>query len=230
MGLILLFIAGALVIAYCAWALILYLLQATFLYQPVRDVLETPAKLGLDFESVIFKTSDGLLLTGWYVPAPLEMSHQVKSTQTQAGLLTGPADKSQLTILFCQGNGGNVMHRLGQRFESCAVCAAGKDRGAVYGCVKWGHDFEYTSDGTLFGSKYIWKRWVEGGDFAREWGTHNVTLGGGDGGPYHDQTLGMLGTEDNPNLDPGFWFAEQVGMPPSSSMLSTIAPYFRDSD
>ena len=90
MGLILLYIAGALVIAYCGWALVLYLLQATFLYQPVRDVLDTPAKLGLDFQSVLFKTSDGLLLTGWYIPA----------------------EKSELTILFCQGNGGNVMHRL----------------------------------------------------------------------------------------------------------------------
>jgi fermentation-respiration switch protein FrsA (DUF1100 family) len=90
MGLILLYIAGALVIAYCGWALVLYFLQASFLYQPVRDVLDTPSKLGLDFESVLFKTSDGLLLTGWYIPA----------------------DKSELTILFCQGNGGNVMHRL----------------------------------------------------------------------------------------------------------------------
>lgn len=90
MGLILLYIAGALIIAYCGWALVLYFLQAMFLYQPVWDVLDTPSKLGLDFEGVIFKTSDGLLLTGWYVPA----------------------DKSDLTILFCQGNGGNVMHRL----------------------------------------------------------------------------------------------------------------------
>jgi len=90
MGLILLYIAGALIIAYCGWALVLYLLQATFLYQPVRDVLDTPSKLGLDFQSVLFKTSDGLLLTGWYIPA----------------------EKSELTILFCQGNGGNVMHRL----------------------------------------------------------------------------------------------------------------------
>jgi len=90
MGLILLYIAGALIIGYCGWGLMLYLLQATFLYDPVRGVSDTPAKLGLDFEGVLFKTSDGLLLTGWYIPA----------------------EKSELTILFCQGNGGNVMHRL----------------------------------------------------------------------------------------------------------------------
>jgi len=86
----LLSIAVVLFIAYCGLGLTLYLMQSVFLYGPVREVTYTPDDLGLDFESVAFKTSDGLRLTGWYVPA----------------------ENSKLTILFCHGNGGNIMHYL----------------------------------------------------------------------------------------------------------------------
>jgi fermentation-respiration switch protein FrsA (DUF1100 family) len=56
----------------------------------VQEVPYTPDELGLDFEDVVFKTSDGLKLTGWYIPV----------------------ENSELTVLFCHGNGGNIMHRL----------------------------------------------------------------------------------------------------------------------
>jgi fermentation-respiration switch protein FrsA (DUF1100 family) len=65
-------------------------MQPTFLYSPVQEVSNTPDELGMDFEDVVFKTEDGLRLNGWYVPA----------------------ENSQLTVLFCHGNGGNIMHRL----------------------------------------------------------------------------------------------------------------------
>ena len=83
-------IAAMLFIAYWALGLILYFMQPTFLYRPVRQILYTPGELGLDFESVVFESADGLRLTGWYVPA----------------------DDSELTVLFCHGNGGNISHRL----------------------------------------------------------------------------------------------------------------------
>ncbi len=54
------------------------------------EIPYTPDELGLDFEDVVFQSSDGLKLTGWYVPA----------------------ENSKLTVLFCHGNGGNMMHRL----------------------------------------------------------------------------------------------------------------------
>jgi fermentation-respiration switch protein FrsA (DUF1100 family) len=79
-----------LLIAYGVWAVTLYLKQSSVLYNPVREVLYTPEELGLDFESVAFKSTDGLQLTGWYIPA----------------------ENSNLTVLFCHGNGGNMMHRL----------------------------------------------------------------------------------------------------------------------
>lgn len=86
----LLYIFGVLFFAYLGWAIILYNMQAKFLYRPVRDVIYTPEELDLDYEDVIFKSEDGLQLNGWWVPA----------------------QDSRFTVLFCHGNGGNIMHRL----------------------------------------------------------------------------------------------------------------------
>jgi fermentation-respiration switch protein FrsA (DUF1100 family) len=83
-------ITAVLFIAYWGLGLVLYFMQPKFLYSPVQEVAYTPGELGLDFESVVFKTSDGLRLTGWYIPA----------------------ENSEMTVLFCHGNGGNIMHRL----------------------------------------------------------------------------------------------------------------------
>ena len=77
-------------LAYGAFALYLYFMQLKFLYCPVREITYTPEGLGLDFENITFRTADNVKLTGWYIPAP----------------------NSELTILFCHGNGGNIMHRL----------------------------------------------------------------------------------------------------------------------
>ena len=83
-------IVGVLLITYLAFAAVLYVLQPRFLYGPVREVSSTPAELKLDFENVVFKSADGLDLSGWYIPAK----------------------NSKLTLLFCHGNGGNIGHRL----------------------------------------------------------------------------------------------------------------------
>ena len=90
MGSMLISIAVVLFIAYGGLGLILYFMQPMFLYGPVQEVPYTPGELGLDFEEVIFKSADGLQLSGWYIPA----------------------NNSELTVLFCHGNGGNMMHRL----------------------------------------------------------------------------------------------------------------------
>lgn len=86
----LLYLAVAPLVAYCGFGLILYLMQSRFVYWPKQGTWTTPNKIGLEFEDVVFRTSDGLLLNGWYVPAD------------------GPG----LTVLFCHGNGGNIAHRL----------------------------------------------------------------------------------------------------------------------
>jgi fermentation-respiration switch protein FrsA (DUF1100 family) len=88
--LILIEIFAVLLIAYSALGWTLYFMQPTFVYKPVRDVSYTPDELGLDFEEVTLKTADGVQLSSWYVPA----------------------ENSELTVLFCHGNGGNITHRL----------------------------------------------------------------------------------------------------------------------
>lgn len=83
-------VAVVLFIAYWGLGTILYFMQPAFLYSSVREVPYTPDELGLDFENVVFESSDGLRLSGWYIP--------VKD--------------SRFTVLFCHGNGGNMMHCL----------------------------------------------------------------------------------------------------------------------
>ncbi len=77
-------------VAYWLLGVILYYMQPAFMYTPVRDVPYSPDELGLDFEQVTFRTSDRLHLSGWFIPAP----------------------GAEFTVLFCHGNGGNMMHRL----------------------------------------------------------------------------------------------------------------------
>ena len=90
MGSMLISIVVVLFVAYSALGLALYFMQPMFLYKPVLEVSYTPDELGMDFEKVTLKTADGLLLSGWYIPA----------------------EDSEFTVLFCHGNGGNMMHRL----------------------------------------------------------------------------------------------------------------------
>jgi len=79
-----------LVVAYSAIGWTLYFMQPTFLYKPVRDVLYTPEELDIEFEDVSLETADNVKLNGWFIPA----------------------QNARFTILFCHGNGGNIMHRL----------------------------------------------------------------------------------------------------------------------
>ena len=78
------------VLVYAVAGLTLLFLQPRLLYRPTREVSLTPADIGLDFEEVRFDSSDGVALTGWYVPVK----------------------EARFTVLFCHGNGGNIMHGL----------------------------------------------------------------------------------------------------------------------
>lgn len=86
----LLSIAITLFIVYWGVGTILYLRQTSFMYSPVREVMYSPDELGMDFEQVTLRTEDDLNLSAWYIPA----------------------EDAQFTVLFCHGNGGNIMHRL----------------------------------------------------------------------------------------------------------------------
>jgi fermentation-respiration switch protein FrsA (DUF1100 family) len=77
-------------VAYLVLGVLLYIMQPVFLYSPIQEISDTPGELGMYFENVVFETEDGLRLNGWYIPA----------------------ENTQFTVLFCHGNGGNIMHRL----------------------------------------------------------------------------------------------------------------------
>ena len=78
------------VAVYVGIALLMYLFQSHLLYFPRREIVGTPALLGLAFTDEEFRTSDGVRLHGWFVPA----------------------DSATATMLFFHGNGGNISYLL----------------------------------------------------------------------------------------------------------------------
>ena len=88
-----LFVLAVGLVGYLGIGLFLYLMQSRLVHLPNipgRELLTTPAELGLDYREVRFGTADGMTLHGWYLPAP----------------------SSRGVLLFCHGNAGNISHRL----------------------------------------------------------------------------------------------------------------------
>jgi len=85
------------------YRLFIYLVAALLLIMPLRTALEhhflyfpairheaTPASIGLVYEAVDFRATDGTQLTGWLIPG----------------------QNGAPVVLFCMGNAGNISHRL----------------------------------------------------------------------------------------------------------------------
>jgi fermentation-respiration switch protein FrsA (DUF1100 family) len=83
---IIVIIAGA----YIAFAGFLFIFQSNYVYYPERVLSNDPGSIGLSFEAISFETSDGVKLSGWFIPS----------------------DNARGVILFCHGNAGNISHRL----------------------------------------------------------------------------------------------------------------------
>jgi fermentation-respiration switch protein FrsA (DUF1100 family) len=82
----------ATIACYAVLALVVYLMQARMLYLPGvpgRALDRTPADIGADYRDVSIRTSDGVMLHGWFLP--------------------GDSDR---VLLFFHGNAGNISHRL----------------------------------------------------------------------------------------------------------------------
>ncbi|GAB4349611.1 MAG: alpha/beta hydrolase [Gammaproteobacteria bacterium] len=80
-------------IGYLALGAYLYFQQSRLLFLPqlpTRAIGLTPAHYGMSYEPVRFTTSDGVALSGWWVPAR----------------------ESRAALLFAHGNAGNISHRL----------------------------------------------------------------------------------------------------------------------
>jgi fermentation-respiration switch protein FrsA (DUF1100 family) len=60
------------------------------LYFPFRNIETTPQDIGLTYEEIFVVTSDGVKISGWYIPS----------------------GSPRTTVLLSHGNGGNISHRL----------------------------------------------------------------------------------------------------------------------
>ncbi|MEA2078636.1 MAG: alpha/beta hydrolase [Pseudomonadota bacterium] len=67
----------------------MYFQQPHMIFYPIRELYQTPADWGLDYEDVTLNTADNVQLHGWYIP--YQQSEQV--------------------LLFFHGNAGNISHR-----------------------------------------------------------------------------------------------------------------------
>jgi len=65
-------------------------------YFPTHDEPSTPAAWGLKFESIDFKSADGTVLHGWFIPAKDK-----------------PAKSAKGTVVFSHGNAGSISYHLG---------------------------------------------------------------------------------------------------------------------
>lgn len=85
-------VLGMLAAVYGGLALLLLIFQARLVFYPEtgREIIATPARVGLSYEDILLTTSDGIRLHGWYIPA----------TQPRG------------TVLFFHGNAGNISDRL----------------------------------------------------------------------------------------------------------------------
>jgi hypothetical protein len=82
------------VVVYAAFVILLAVFQRRLIYYPSRDYEGVPSDVSRAYEDVTFHASDGVKLTGWFVPHG--------SLDEAAGA----------TALFFHGNAGNISHRL----------------------------------------------------------------------------------------------------------------------
>lgn len=68
----------------------MYALQPKMVYHPQKQLVHTPAEVGLTYEDVLFATEDNLRLHSWYIPT----------------------EKAFATVLYVHGNAGNISGRL----------------------------------------------------------------------------------------------------------------------
>jgi pimeloyl-ACP methyl ester carboxylesterase len=75
---------------YVILTVFLFFNQKRMVYFPLREIIDTPAAVGLPYREIFFKAPDGIRLCGWMV---------------------GDEAKNDV-VLFCHGNAGNISHRL----------------------------------------------------------------------------------------------------------------------
>jgi fermentation-respiration switch protein FrsA (DUF1100 family) len=67
-------------------------MEKGLIFFPTREMTITPAYVGLRFEDLYLKTSDGIRVNAWFIPHP----------------------EARASLLWLHGNGGNLSHRVDQ--------------------------------------------------------------------------------------------------------------------
>ncbi len=80
----------SLVALYFGLSVLIYFFQRMMVYHPEKNIIQTPAAGGLEFEEVIVRTSDGISIHGWFVPH----------------------ESPRATLLYLHGNAGNISGRV----------------------------------------------------------------------------------------------------------------------
>ncbi len=75
---------------YVVLIIVVWFFQSRLIYFPQSAIAMTPDQIKLPYEVISFEASDGVKLSGWFIPA----------------------ENSRGVILFCHGNAGNISHRL----------------------------------------------------------------------------------------------------------------------
>jgi hypothetical protein len=83
-------VLATIVCLYLLVVLLVFFFQARMVFFPQAELVATPASVGLGYEEVWLRASDGVRLHGWFLPAP----------------------GGRGVALFCHGNAGNVSHRM----------------------------------------------------------------------------------------------------------------------
>jgi len=68
----------------------MYLKQDSMVFFPEREISQTPQNIKLHYDDITFRTKDGFIISGWYIP--------IKDKLT--------------TVIFCHGNAGNLSNFL----------------------------------------------------------------------------------------------------------------------
>ena len=74
---------------YISLMLLLFVFQSSLIYFPDNRIISTPHEIGLKFDAIDFRSMDGVELFGWFIPGD-----------------------SDVVVLFCHGNAGNISNRL----------------------------------------------------------------------------------------------------------------------
>ena len=83
-------IVAVIAIIYLISAVYRFFTQSYDVYHPKKEITATPFDIKLYFEEIIFKSSDGINISGWFIPS----------------------GKRKEIVLFLHGNGGNISKRL----------------------------------------------------------------------------------------------------------------------